>query len=73
MRDLLAEVMESVPEKVTGVVIPGCGHFVPEERPEPIADLVLGLTDAACGPRRRPVLITTTDVPARPSVEREIA
>lgn len=47
LRDLLAEVMESVPEKVTGVVIPGCGHFVPEERPEPIADLVLGLTAAA--------------------------
>jgi len=30
-------------ETVNGVVIPGCGHFVPEERPDRIVELALGL------------------------------
>jgi pimeloyl-ACP methyl ester carboxylesterase len=42
--DQVLAMVESVAETVTGVVIPGCGHFVPEERPDRIADLVLGLT-----------------------------
>lgn len=41
--DHMREMAESVAETVTGVVIPGCGHFVPEERPDRIAELVLGL------------------------------
>jgi pimeloyl-ACP methyl ester carboxylesterase len=45
--DQVREMMESVAEKVTGVVIPGCGHFVLEERPDRIADLVLGRTGTA--------------------------
>jgi pimeloyl-ACP methyl ester carboxylesterase len=42
--DHVREMMETVAETVTGVVIPGCGHFVPEERPDQIAELILGLT-----------------------------
>jgi pimeloyl-ACP methyl ester carboxylesterase len=42
--DQVREMIETVAENVTGVVIPGCGHFVPEERPDQIADLVLGLS-----------------------------
>jgi pimeloyl-ACP methyl ester carboxylesterase len=38
------QMVESVAETVTGVVIPGCGHFVPEERPDRLVDLVLELT-----------------------------
>lgn len=49
------EMVESVAEMVTGVVIPGCGHFVPEECPDRIADLVLGLTDTARADHLRPV------------------
>jgi pimeloyl-ACP methyl ester carboxylesterase len=41
--DHVREMVESVAETVVGVVIPGCGHFVPEERPDRIAELVLGL------------------------------
>jgi pimeloyl-ACP methyl ester carboxylesterase len=36
--------VESVAHTVTGEVIPGCGHFVPEERPGRIVDLVLAVT-----------------------------
>jgi pimeloyl-ACP methyl ester carboxylesterase len=42
--DHVRAMLESVAETVTGVVIPGCGHFVPEERPDQIVELVLGLT-----------------------------
>ncbi len=42
--DHVREMVESVAETVTGVVIPGCGHFVPEERPDRIVELVLRLT-----------------------------
>jgi hypothetical protein len=42
--DQVRERVETVAETVTGVVIPGCGHFVPEERPDRIVELVLGLT-----------------------------
>jgi pimeloyl-ACP methyl ester carboxylesterase len=42
--DHVREMLESVAQTVTGVVIPGCGHFVPEERPDRIVELVLGLT-----------------------------
>jgi pimeloyl-ACP methyl ester carboxylesterase len=42
--DHVREMVGSVAESVTGVVIPGCGHFVPEERPDRIVDLVLGVT-----------------------------
>jgi pimeloyl-ACP methyl ester carboxylesterase len=42
--DHVREMVESVAETVTGMVIPGCGHFVPEERPDRIVELVLGLT-----------------------------
>jgi pimeloyl-ACP methyl ester carboxylesterase len=45
--DQVREMLESVADTVTGVVIPACGHFVPEERPQQIADLVLGLTGTA--------------------------
>jgi pimeloyl-ACP methyl ester carboxylesterase len=40
--DHVREMVQSVARTVTGEVIPGCGHFVPEERPDRIADLVLG-------------------------------
>jgi pimeloyl-ACP methyl ester carboxylesterase len=33
--------VESVAQYVTGLVIPGCGHFVPEERPDLIAEVIL--------------------------------
>jgi pimeloyl-ACP methyl ester carboxylesterase len=33
--------LESVAEDVTGLVVPGCGHFVPEERPEQVIKQVL--------------------------------
>jgi pimeloyl-ACP methyl ester carboxylesterase len=42
--DHVRQMVESVAETVTGVVIPGCGHFVPEERPDRLVDLVLELT-----------------------------
>jgi pimeloyl-ACP methyl ester carboxylesterase len=42
--DHVREMVESVAHTVTGEVIPGCGHFVPEERPGRIVDLVLAVT-----------------------------
>jgi pimeloyl-ACP methyl ester carboxylesterase len=42
--DYVREMVESVAHTVTGVVVPGCGHFVPEERPDEIIDRVLQLT-----------------------------
>lgn len=34
-------VVESVAENVTGIVVPQCGHFIPEEQPARLAELVL--------------------------------
>jgi pimeloyl-ACP methyl ester carboxylesterase len=39
--DHVREMVESVAQYVTGLVIPGCGHFVPEERPDLIAEVIL--------------------------------
>jgi pimeloyl-ACP methyl ester carboxylesterase len=39
--DQVREMLESVAEDVTGLVVPGCGHFVPEERPEQVIKQVL--------------------------------
>jgi pimeloyl-ACP methyl ester carboxylesterase len=43
--DQVRQMISSVADNVTGVVVEGCGHFVPEERPDRVADLVLGLTN----------------------------
>ncbi len=40
--DQVRAMLESVAEDVSGIVVPGCGHFVPEERPQEIVDRVLG-------------------------------
>jgi pimeloyl-ACP methyl ester carboxylesterase len=39
--DQVRQMLESVAEDVTGLVVPGCGHFVPEERPEQVIKQVL--------------------------------
>jgi pimeloyl-ACP methyl ester carboxylesterase len=39
--DQVRQMLESVAEDVTGLVVPGCGHFVPEERPEQVVEQVL--------------------------------
>ena len=41
IRELCASSMEAVAENVEGVVIPECGHWVPEERPAEFLDHVL--------------------------------
>jgi pimeloyl-ACP methyl ester carboxylesterase len=51
--DHVREMVESVAETVTEVVIPGCGHFVPEERPDRIVELVLGVIGPPVGYGRR--------------------
>jgi pimeloyl-ACP methyl ester carboxylesterase len=45
--DKAKEMMASVAERVTGGAVPGCGHFIPEERPEVVVEHVEGLTAAA--------------------------
>lgn len=41
IRELCASSMAAVAENVEGVVIPECGHWVPEERPAELLDYVL--------------------------------
>ncbi|OLV16243.1 alpha/beta fold hydrolase [Deinococcus marmoris] len=38
------EMVERVATQVTGEVLPGCGHFIPEERPEEVVRYVQNLT-----------------------------
>jgi pimeloyl-ACP methyl ester carboxylesterase len=33
-----------VASEVSSVVLPGCGHFIPEERPDAVVDQVLRIT-----------------------------
>lgn len=40
-RELVVESLQQVAEKVTGGVIKGSGHFIPEEKPEELADAML--------------------------------
>lgn len=39
--DSVRAMLTSVAENVTGVVVPGCAHFVPEERPDVLHDLAV--------------------------------
>jgi pimeloyl-ACP methyl ester carboxylesterase len=45
--DQVREMVASVAHEVTGIIVPGCGHFVPEERPDEIISHVLRLTGPA--------------------------
>jgi pimeloyl-ACP methyl ester carboxylesterase len=36
--------LSMVASEVSSMVLPGCGHFIPEERPDAVVDQVLRLT-----------------------------
>jgi len=42
--DHVRAMLETVADTVTGIVVPGCGHFVPEERPDVLTDAILRLS-----------------------------
>jgi pimeloyl-ACP methyl ester carboxylesterase len=45
--DKAKRMMAAVAERVSGGAVPGCGHFIPEERPEVVVGHVEGLSMAA--------------------------
>ena len=45
---------EPIAEDVSGAVIDGCGHFVPEEAPERLAELLLDFFAAELGESKGP-------------------
>ncbi|MGV8872811.1 MAG: alpha/beta fold hydrolase [Rhodococcus sp. (in: high G+C Gram-positive bacteria)] len=47
IRELCASSMRAVAEDVTGVVIPECGHWVPEERPQEFLDALIPFLEKA--------------------------
>jgi pimeloyl-ACP methyl ester carboxylesterase len=38
----IVSAFEAIGETVTGALIENCGHFVPEEQPDKLAELILG-------------------------------
>jgi pimeloyl-ACP methyl ester carboxylesterase len=40
----VGQFVSMVASKVNSLVLPGCGHFIPEERPDAVVDQVLRLT-----------------------------
>jgi pimeloyl-ACP methyl ester carboxylesterase len=40
----VGQFVSMVASEVSSVVLPGCGHFIPEERPDAVVDQVLRLT-----------------------------
>ncbi|WP_420593903.1 alpha/beta fold hydrolase [Deinococcus sp.] len=47
MGSQMQQMLEQVAQHITGEVLPGCGHFVPEERPEEVVKHVLRLIQQA--------------------------
>ena len=42
--NLPGQFVSMVASEVSSLVLPGCGHFIPEERPDAVVDQVLRLT-----------------------------
>ena len=40
----VGQFVSMVASEVRSVVLPGCGHFIPEERPDAVVDQVLRIT-----------------------------
>jgi pimeloyl-ACP methyl ester carboxylesterase len=40
----VGQFVSMVASEVSSQVLPGCGHFIPEERPDAVVDQVLRLT-----------------------------
>jgi len=40
----VGQFLSMVASEVSSLVLPGCGHFIPEERPDAVVDQVLRLT-----------------------------